>query len=767
MAPKVSIQSQTFKPIKIGAGGWLTGHAQHADGTLLARADVYGGYIWDEAAKSWRQVVTTLAMPKADHRPDNVDGVYEFAIAPMDSADIWMAYNGRIYRSRNRTKTFELTNFKQRDDMKANADPSRFLCRKLAVDPYDSEHVLASAGKDGLWQTRDGGKSWIRVESVALPVSKGDSPTPAVSGIIFDPRTKGRIFASSHGHGVVLSEDGGKSFRQLPGGPVNCAKDCDIAADGTYFAVEQEGNHLWRFDGAWFEISSDLAGKEAAIVTCDPSNANRVAFANFGGSVVITQDRGENISAINWDGADTYSEPDIPWHRVQTGVWMAVGGMTFDKTGKSDLLVSIGIGFLRGKIGGEPDRIAIHWTYNSVGVEELVANQIIATPNGNIGVASWDRAYFRVDNPDQFPDHYDGNYGETIVHCTAIDWCAQDPDVIAFVNFSLGSSVSRDGGRTFKPFGSAPFKEFPKGGGGGEIALGGPDNYVWVPTAKLQPHWTKDGGETWNPIKLPGVPANEEGWAGTNWGYYLKRHILAADRVAPGTFYIWHTSAGVFVSRDGGETWGQAYGGELLPNGTYNAKMRSVPGYKGHLFATSGPIEGVDPFGDFKRSVNGGKTWSSLEGVREITDFGFGAVPPGHDYPAVWIVGYVNNVFGIYRSDDGCVSWILVNSFPLDSLDEVVTIDGDKKIHDRCYIGFGGMGYAYSLGSKAAATPTTQPGFMMVPAAMLYRFGKRWSDLKTAHTAMEAEVKSALADTSVTSRLSQDAVKRLKQMVGM
>jgi hypothetical protein len=761
MAAKVTQALQKFKTLKVGAGGWMTGHSQHADGTLVARTDVYGAYIWNENSKTWSQIVTTATMPAADHRQDNAAGVFEITLAPSNSSHVWMAYNGRVYRSLDRAKSFTLTSFPQQTDMDSNDQNARLICRKMAVDPHDSNHVLAGAGKEGLWQTYDGGESWARVDSVAMPSFKEGEASLGVGGIIFDPQSQGRIFVSSQNHGVFLSDDGGKSFHHLKGGPVTVLNDCDIALDGMLYGVEYGGKRLWRYDGAWLELTSDITSQEAMLVTCDPASASRIVFATAGGSVVMSEDRGMTISGINWH-ADTFGKADIAWQQILDGGWLGPGNLTYDKQGSGELLMSMGIGFLRGKISGAPHAISVHWTYMAAGVEELVANQVIATPNGNIGVASWDRAYFRIENADVYPDHYEGNWGEVIVHCTGVDWCAQDPNVIAMVNFSLGSGVSRDGGRSFTRFASSPFADFPQGGGGGEIAVGGPDNYVWAPTNKMQPQWTKDGGQSWSPITLPGVANDSDGLSGINWAYYFKRHILAADRVAHGTFYLWHAMNGVFVSRDGGEKWSAVYGGELLAHGGYNAKMRTVPGHEGHLFASAGPQAGDDATGDFRWSVNGGKTWSSIEGVLEVSDFGFGAVAPGQSYSAIWIVGYVNGDFGIFRSEDKCASWIKVSAYPLGSIDTVVAIDGDKKIHDRCYIGFQGSGYAYAPGGlkKAEIPGPTKPGYMMVPAAVAARFARRWSRLKTEHQAMEREIEAALGDASVSAE-SRAAVKKM------
>src|SRR4051794_41942957 len=72
-----------WKPVRIGAGGWLTGIDIAPDGTKVVRTDTYGAYIWD--GTEWRQLVTAKSMPAADVGVDNNEGVFEIRVAPSDT----------------------------------------------------------------------------------------------------------------------------------------------------------------------------------------------------------------------------------------------------------------------------------------------------------------------------------------------------------------------------------------------------------------------------------------------------------------------------------------------------------------------------------------------------------------------------------------------------------------------------------------------------------------------------------------------------------
>lgn len=749
MPAKVRDQLQDFKPLKIGGGGFLTGHVQHKDGTLITRTDTYGCYLWNEDDKIWKQLVTSTSMPKADVKPGGGSGVYEVAIAPTDSNIFYMCHADRVYRSNSRGKTWQRLALP-----KVRMDPnsgSRFCGHKMAVSPQNAMHVLVGTTDHGLFQSYDGGKSWKRAEDVALPKDVKDDQDPGVTGIIFDPTREGVIWAASHGSGYYRSEDNGKSWSLIGEGPTEAMIDCDISANGILYAAEHSGQRLWKNDGEWHKLDARQVIEQGAYgIACDPFNADRVVFSTAGGDIIQTLDAGATFSDIAW-GKKKRIATSIPWLSWTPEEFMTYGDMSFHPTEKNRMMFSQGIGFWTALISDAPGDVPVDWYEMTNGIEQLVANEVIATPNGNVLVASWDRAIFKITNPDAYPNSHIVYENEAIVHCNSLDWCASDPDIIANVNFLLGSGVSRDGGKTFTPFETPGFaKDFGKGGGGGCIAVGGPDNYVWVGSNRQGAVYTKDGGQSWTPIVIKAIEEDGDGMTGMNFAYYLKRFNITADRVQLGTFYLWHASQGIFRSTDGGESWARV-SPPPIDNSAFNAKLRSVPGHEGHLFATGGHAD-YQAKTPFIRSRTGGKTWVEVEGMTEAIDFGIGAVPPGGTYPSIWVVGYANQKWGIYRSDDDCKSWVRVSDgYPLGSIDTIACIEGDKTVHDRCYVGFSGSGYAYAPGGQKAefTLPAPKiPAYMLLPAAAAYRFGSRWSALKARHNAFERELDMALETTA-------------------
>jgi hypothetical protein len=248
---------------------------------------------------------------------------------------------------------------------------------------------------------------------------------------------------------------------------------------------------------------------------------------------------------------------------------------------------------------------------------------------------------------------------------------------------------------------------------GGTIAASTPQNIVWAPANNNRPYYTLNGGTTWSPVTLPGVTS----WSGFDWAYYLHQRSVTADRVLSNTFYLYYPGQGVFSTTNGGQSWTKVHSGYIESNSSmagFNSTLMSVPGEAGNLFYTGGPQSGSTPTAPvnepFYRSTNGGATWSAVPNVLDVFTYGFGAAAPGQSYPAIYIVGYVNNVYGIWQSTNNAQSWTNIGIYPMGQLQQITTISGDPNHFGEVYVGFAGGGYAY-LPAASSSGPTTNTGF--------------------------------------------------------
>jgi hypothetical protein len=115
----------------------------------------------------------------------------------------------------------------------------------VAVDPSNGAHLLLGTGGGGIWESRDGGRSW-------RPRSDG-LPAPAIGAVAFDPADPSVAYAGSGeggfsaelGVGLLRSGDGGATWRLLAAAELTGAGFHDLAVlpGGRLLAATTTG--LW------------------------------------------------------------------------------------------------------------------------------------------------------------------------------------------------------------------------------------------------------------------------------------------------------------------------------------------------------------------------------------------------------------------------------------------------------------------------------------------------------------------------------------------
>ncbi len=688
----------TWKPLDIGAGGYLTGIDIAPDGTMVVRTDTYGAYIWN--GTEWQQLVTSTSMPAAFVATGNAQGVYEIEIAPSDSSILYMMYEGYVFRSDNKGATWTQTSF-SRVTENPN-DPYRMNGQKMAVDPNNSNVVYVGTPQNGLFVTTDGGATWQSVTGLPVSLKDTNGAYPGITGLEFVPSSgvsdgkTNTIFASSYGNGVYESTNGGASWSQLSGGPSD-VEYAAVSSTGIYYAVGDNNTSLWHYtNGAWTELLSNanVGGNGIHTVAVDPFNPDHIVVSTPSGNLDQSLDGGATWSGIDWN--NTLSATDVPW-LAGTGQYMSIGGTAFDPLVPGKLWTSSGVGVWNTTL---PQSFKTHITWNSQssGIEQLVANEIIVPPGGNPVVASWDRSFFSVADPNTPATTYGVSGQKAFAAGWSIDYASSNPTFLVGIADWWGveeSGYSTDGGQNWQVFPTEP--PFAGQTIGGTIAASSATDIVWAPADGIAPYYTLNGGVTWNPVVLPGV----SNWSNFDYAYYLDKRTVTADRVLPNTFYMYYVgstnaSDGVYKSTDGGATWTEVFSGQISANSGGNSKIESVPGEAGNLFFTGGHQSGPQPSSEgFYQSTNGGATWTAVPNVTEVSCFGFGASATPGGYPSIYIVGYVSGVYGVWQSNDDAQSWAQIGPWPEGSLDTITTITGDPNIYGQVYVGFAGSGYAY------------------------------------------------------------------------
>jgi photosystem II stability/assembly factor-like uncharacterized protein len=243
--------------------------------------------------------------------------------------------------------------------------------------------------------------------------------------------------------------------------------------------------------------------------------------------------------------------------------------------------------------------------------------------------------------------------GPRFTNTTGIDFAQAKPNIVVRVGYSSEQrgAYSTDGGATWTPFAGAPVSA----AGGGTVAISADGGtVVWTASGQV-PYVSIDRGKNWTASS--GLPV------GT---------AVVADRSTAGVFYA--LSGGtLFASTDGGRSF------TARAKGLAGERLKAVPGIAGDLW--------IADVGGLSHSTDGGASFSRLGSVQGAIAVGFGKAAPGARYHALYLIGTVNGVTGIFRSTDGGTAWVRINDDQHQYGGGTGVITGDPDVYGRVYMG--------------------------------------------------------------------------------
>lgn len=713
-----------WKPLKTGGGGFITGLVIHptAPGIMYARSDVGGAYRWNAQTQSWQQMLLGNNVPGP---VINDYGVESIALSAKASNIVYMAVgndvttsSGRILKSTNYGKSW--TDSGYRWPIAGNGD-DRQGGERLAVDPNNNNVVYFGSRTEGLWVSTNAAKTWTQVSPSLLPVgvNSGSGTPDGVKFVQFDstsPLLNGktsRIFVGVAGKGVYRSEDAGKTWILILA-TTDIPYDNALASDDTLYVaiisrVGQGAVEKYNVATNTWTVITPPAWDSCYDLALDPFNAQRLFTASCGlrnGHFWRSSDGGTSWDTLNV----TLSSANIPWIlNTDEANWLSLGRLVFDPLVPNELWFAQGTGVWQATNLSDA---TINWNFKSNGIEEVVANDVIAPPGGKPITVNQDRNGFYHANPDAYPQQpiLTSKFSDG----TSLDYSGGTPGFVVAASCDTRnlnpcqSGYSSDGGQSWTEFsGMGNYPDLY----GGDIAVSATNtnDIVWLPTWQKQPYVTTDRGATWTKI------ASFNNVTGLHtmiwWGW---KKALDSDKVN-GNFYIYSTENGgeFYVSTDGGQTFTKARG--QAPPSTGNdahvfGQVRSEPGMANTVWASVAQ-------GGLWYTPDAGTTWTQINGVQQARSFGFGAPIGGSQYPTVYLYGQITDQWGVWRSTDQGASWAKLAQYPLNLYDQVLTVNGDMSIPGRVYVGFSGNGFAYGDDKHLPKTPTPTPTSPVTPTA--------------------------------------------------
>ncbi|WP_114576892.1 hypothetical protein [Saliphagus sp. LR7] len=173
----------------------------------------------------------------------------------------------------------------------------------LAVSPHDPDTVYAGTEPSRVYRSDDGGGSWTRLEGIADLPSEEEwyfPPRPDTHHtrwIEVDPFDPDRLYVGIEAGALLISEDGGDSWRERPPGsrrdnhslathPGREGRVYSAAGDG--FAVSDDGGD------SWTHPQEGLDHRYCWSVVPDPDDPDRVLLSSASGaSSAHTAERAE------------------------------------------------------------------------------------------------------------------------------------------------------------------------------------------------------------------------------------------------------------------------------------------------------------------------------------------------------------------------------------------------------------------------------------------------------------------------------------------
>jgi BNR/Asp-box repeat. len=683
-------ESYVWKSVAIRGGGFVPGliFSKVAKGMLYARTDMGTAYRWDDTHSSWIPLMDWLS--RAQEQYVGVEGI---APDPVDSNTVYMAVgtyttsgNGAIIKSTNRGATWTFETIAA--PMGGNND-GRSFGNRLEVDPNNTSILYFASRTTGLWKSANAGVTWATVAS--FPV-KGTSPF-GLPFVVFDKKsgTPGAgsstiyvgVAATTAGTNLYRSKDAGATWTLVAGTTPPSALMPNhgvIASDGTMWIAYTNGagpsnassGAVWKLNtatDAWTNVNPTGHGGGIGGISVSATDPNYAICTTIDwwnpDEIYRTTDGG-----TSWTGIGKTAQ-----HNMLGAYYLCFGPPTctspssngwdsdiqIDPFNQARVFHTTGQGVWCCTNADNATASQVVWSFTDKNFEETVGMSLTSSVKkslfaclGDIGIQR-----FPTDSLDTPSVHGivanlgsgNGNY---------VDFAGLNPDIVIDCGAG-GSGYSTDNGITWKAFASKPTNA--------SMAVSA-DGSVFV----VGSSYSTNNGASW--ATCSGVSGGR----------------IASDRVNPKKFYAF-TGGTLYASTDGAATFTAATTG-LSGSG----RAAAVPGMEGEVWVAAGS--------NLYHSKSSGASATRVTTVSSVTSVGFGKAATGATYPAVYIIGTVSGVIGVFRSNDQGTTWVRVND-DQHQYGQMDNVAGDEDHYGRVFVTTQGRGIPY--GEPGTPISTAQP----------------------------------------------------------
>ncbi|MGM9489256.1 dockerin [Ideonella sp. YS5] len=735
-----TIKLGAWSSVKWGGGGYVTGLVFHPKKreVLYARTDIGGAYRWNAATSSWLAITDGFGPAESFHH-----GVESIALDPNNDQLVYMVtglYNSadataRLYISSNRGASWTSVNL---PFSAGSNNGGRAIGERLMVDPNRPSTLLYGSRTAGLWKSTDSGRNWAQVTALssakmtAEQINAVGGSAMGVELVVYDTSTRGTGAATQTIYAAVApdyasvagltsnlyrSTNGGASWSPLAT-PVTGFHIPHMvrAADGMFYVVFTQGagpgatgpGRLYKFDGTTWTL----------LASVDPTQWTSFGYGGLSvsGSGATTRIAlGVTNSWGNWSGQPVVQLSDDAgrtWREIAStmphtppsdGFSGWIDDVEIDPFNRDRVLHVHGGGIWETR---DASAATPSWTERVDNLEETATLGLATPPAGatyTLIDSAGDIGTWVYTDLTKKPTMSPGGWGNG----NSADMAWSDPQYIATVGYSPDTNSGRghwsgDGGKTWAGFATLPSGAAAGAGTEANIAVTARNRAIWAP-ANAVPSYTTNNGASWVSTNLPAL-------ANINAN---RSYRMVADRRNPNKVYAydsggawWGSPGRVYVSTNGGQTFTLSQGSVaagLRANAFGSTSLAVNPNAEGDLWLADGNT--------VYRSVDSGATWArfdnfaSLWGDREpwqwpevhgASAVALGKPAPGSSYSAaVYVVGAINGVWGVYRSDDAGASWTRIND-DASRFGGIGMIAADQNIHGRVYVSGSGRGVLYS-----------------------------------------------------------------------